>query len=674
MSARRRFDALTIATVALAVVATAVLAGTAGWHLTAHAHFWVLSSFVLLGELFPIPVPRRGGLDKVTISTAYAFAILLLEGPLPACAVYAAASVTADLVMRVAPVKTAFNAAQYTLTMTAAAAVLMIAGWPAPLTVTGAAVPAILLAALACLIVGHVLAGAGAALLSGEPVLRYLQTDLLFQAWTAGCLLMLAPGVAVSADVSLALVPVAFMPMLAIYFGGRQAALGAHRAMHDPLTDLPNRLQLSDDLSAALRAAERSGRGVAVMIVDLDDFKAVNATLGHEIGDLVLRRIAPRLQAALGPGSRVARLGGDEFAVVLEHVRAPTEACEAAQRVLDAIDLPLDVDSLSLQLAGSIGVACSPQHGRTVTELLRHADVALYCAKTRRDTYVMYDDEQDGYTRDRLVLATQLRRGLARGQLIVEYQPKLPLHSGCSPAVEALVRWNHPQLGRLGPDGFIPLAEQSGLISGLTDHVLSAAARQCAAWRAGGLDIGIAVNVSSRSLSDGELPASVAALLDRFGLDGGCLQLEITESRIVADLPRTTSVLHELRAMGIGIAIDDFGTGYSSLAQLQRLPIDEIKIDRSFVAGMEHSRNDAVLVRSIVELGRNLGLRVTAEGVETATALGVLRDLGCDFAQGFYVGPPGPSADSRRVLLAGAIASPPDPGRIVATGRCADVA
>jgi predicted signal transduction protein with EAL and GGDEF domain len=335
---------------------------------------------------------------------------------------------------------------------------------------------------------------------------------------------------------------------------------------------------------------------------------------------------------------------------MLEDVRNPEQAMHRARALVAALERPLEVESLALRVAGSIGIACFPQHGRTARELLRHADIALYCAKNGDDPYALYSEEQDDYSLDRLALAAQLRRGIDRGELVVHYQLKEPLHDGGGRGVEALARWDHPQLGRIGPDGFIPLAEQTGVIKQLTDHVLTAAIGQCAAWRRGGIEVRMSVNISTRSLLDRHLPNTISRLLERFELPSRFLQLEITESRIVADFGRARTVLEDLRATGVAIAIDDFGTGFSSLSQLQQLPVDEIKIDRSFVQNMETDAGDAVLVRSIVDLGHNLGLWVTAEGVETDGVMRSLRELGCDYVQGFHIGRPVAADECRRQL------------------------
>jgi diguanylate cyclase (GGDEF)-like protein len=650
----RPFVVYTALTTTVAAVALAALAVDVGWQIGAPALFWLLSLFVLAGELLPIPVPRRYGLAKVTVSTAFAFAILLRFGLWPATLVYVASVVIADGVERVAPIKVLFNASQYALAMIAAAGVLALAGAKPPLvTITAGQVVAVIAAGAAFFVVNHLLACIGAALLAGLSVPRYIRDDLTFQAWTAGCVLAFAPAVVASSHASLALVPVCFLPMVAIYAGGRQASVNSHRAYHDALTELPNRALFAESLEARLALAERDRRPLAVMLLDVDDFKAINDTLGHEFGDTVLQQIGQRLNDAVGEAGMLARLGGDEFAVVLEEDAAAAE--REAQRLLTALDLPMDVDSLSLRVEASMGIACFPQHGRTVRELLRHADVALYCAKASDVSFQTYAEEYDEYSIDRLALATQLRRGIERGELTVHYQPKAPLDGGATTAVEALVRWNHPQLGCIGPDGFIPLAEQTGVIKALTRQVLDSALEQCRRWREEGLDVTVSVNVSARNLLDHALPSIIRELLDRFQLPPSALQLEITESRIIADLRRARSALDELRSMGVKIAIDDFGTGFSSLLQLQQLPIDEIKIDRSFVTRMESHQSDAVLVRSIIELGRNLGLRVTAEGVETESVRCSLSELGCDFAQGFHIGRPAAAEECRRHLRA------PDP-------------
>jgi len=643
-----RFVLYTFGVAAFAVAALAGWGSTWTWQVNSPALLAMLSVFVLAAELLPIPVPRRHGLAKVTVSTAFAVAILLRFGPLPATLVYVTSSVIADSIARVAPIKVMFNAAQYVLAMIAAAGVLALAGTQPMTEITGTDLPIVIAAAVVFFVVNHALACTAAALLTGLPIVRYMRDDLAFQTWTAGCALAFAPLVLAAADSGLALVPLCFVPMLALYIGGRQAAVNSHRAYHDTLTDLPNRRLLAEHLSAALAGAQQENRPLAVMILDLDDFKGINDTLGHDFGDLVLRAVADRFDQALGHGATLARLGGDEFAVVMDGTGA--QAGQAAQRLVTALADPLRVESLAVQTAASIGIACFPEHGTTAPELMRHADVALYCAKASDVSIQTYAEEYDEYSIDRLELAAQLRRGIERGELSVLYQPKVALHGRAVPAVEALARWDHPQLGCIAPDGFIPLAEQTGIITLLTERVLDAALAQCGVWRREGIDVHVSVNVSTRTLLDHDLPPMIRTLLDRYDLPPSVLELEIPERRIIADLRRSRSALDELRAMGVRIAIDQFGTGSSTLTQLQELPVDGIKIDRSFVTRMETHDDDAVLVRSMIELGQNLHLRVTAEGVENEDTSRSLRELGCDFAQGLHVGRPLIAAECRDYL------------------------
>ncbi|HYI17502.1 MAG TPA: EAL domain-containing protein [Solirubrobacteraceae bacterium] len=620
--------ALITAAGGLAALPLLGLAGDAVWDW----RLLVIGAIVLLGELLPIDVPRREGLDRVTTSSAFALAALLLLGPLPAAVALAAASIVADgLVARMPFVKVAFNAAQYVLSLAAAAAAVSLTGAPLPLESLQDSLVQVSAGCAAFLVVNHVLAGIAAAMLSREPVGRYLVTDLTFQLITAVCVLALTPVILASAESTMAIVPLCLLPLLAIYFGARQATRDAHRAMHDALTGLPNRVLLRDRLERMLAQA---GEPLVLMIVDLDDFKAVNDTLGHAYGDRLLQEVAGRLGGALRPSDTLARLGGDEFAVLLPGA-GTGEGEMLATRLVGTLDQPFVLDGMVLNVRASVGFAVHPEHGSDPEDLLRRADIALYCAKSSQRPVEAYAPSQDNYSVDRLLLATQLRRGIEAGEIILEYQPKFPLAGGPATGVEALARWRHPDLGRVGPDGFVPLADQAGLMWPLTDVVLREALAQCRRWRDDGLELRMSVNLSPRSLSDPELPGRIAAMLDAERLEPEVLQLEITESRALPSGRGATRVADELRAMGVSIAIDDFGTGFSSLVQLQRLPVDEIKIDRSFVATMAHSQSDAAIVRSTIDLARNLGLRVTAEGVETEEARESLRAMGCELAQGY---------------------------------------
>jgi diguanylate cyclase (GGDEF)-like protein len=633
--------------------------------------WWLFAALVLLGELAPIDVPRRQGYDRVTVSTAFGFAGLLLFGLFPALLAYVGACAVADAVGRLAPLKLLFNAAQYGLSLAAAGVVLTALAGAPPVPV-GASLPAVAAAAFTFLVANHVLAGIAAALLVDEPPLRYLVTDLPFQAMTAGFVLALAPVVVACAEASLALVPLCGLPLLAIHVGARQAARDAHRAVHDALTGMPNRVLLGHRLDRALDDARQTGGSVTLMIVDLDDFKAVNDTLGHAYGDRLLQDVSARLRGALAPEHVLARLGGDEFAVLLGDGAGSAEGVAVAERLIDALEAEFTVDGIALDVRASVGVASFPEHGTGADELLRGADVALYCAKEAQRPVEVYAAAHDHHSVDRLMLAGQLRRGIETGEIELEYQPKFPLRGGPPVGVEALARWQHPALGRVGPDGFIPLAEQAGLINALTQVVLRDAIAQCGRWRTQGLALRVSVNVSPRSLVDRDLPRAIARLLAANDVPPQSLQLEITESRAMPTGHGPLAVLDELRTMGVSVAIDDFGTGYSSLVQLQQLPVDEIKIDRSFVANMADSPSDAAIVRSTIDLARNLGLLVCAEGVETEATRAQLALMGCDLAQGYGLCRPLP-ADACAEAVRGCDAEPEEaaepPRLVVAGGR-----
>jgi predicted signal transduction protein with EAL and GGDEF domain len=378
----------------------------------------------------------------------------------------------------------------------------------------------------------------------------------------------------------------------------------------------------------------------------------VNDTLGHHNGDLLLQEIGARLRTGLRASDSVARLGGDEFGLLLPHVADGGEALVLGERVRTILRRPFTLEGVTLDLEACVGVALYPEHGDDVDTLLQRADVAMYLAKEDRSGCELYAADRDEYSPHRLALAAELRRALDERELVLHYQPKADLSDGRIVAVEALVRWQHPEHGLLSPDQFVPLAEATGLIRELTLRVLDEALRQQRAWRDDGIDIRVAVNLSARDLYDLTLPATTARLLATYDVPPTALELEITESVIVADPMRARAILSRLSEMGIVLAIDDYGTGYSSLGYLKRLPIDEMKIDRSFVMQMADDRNDAAIVRSTVELGRNLGLRVVAEGVETATAWSHLKALGCDFAQGYYLSKPLPAAEIAALVTA----------------------
>jgi diguanylate cyclase (GGDEF)-like protein len=391
------------------------------------------------------------------------------------------------------------------------------------------------------------------------------------------------------------------------------------------------------------------------MVMDLNRFKEVNDTLGHRNGDLLLMEVAGRLLPLVGTGT-LARLSGDEFAVLLPDTdEADTVAI--AQEIGRALHEPFVIDDLTLEIGASIGVAMAPTHGSDADTLIRRADVAMYLAKDSDAVCQTYDPSRDEYSFDRLALVPQLRRAIQADELIVVYQPKVALETGRIEGAEALVRWPHAEHGVMSPDGFIPLAEHTGLIRLLTRAVMRRAVADCKQWRADGLPLSVAVNCSARDFATDALHAEIAGLLDEFELPPSALEVEITESAIMADAARAQELLRELTRAGVSIAVDDFGTGYSSLAYLRRLDVAQLKIDRSFVMAMTGDVKDFAVVQSVIELARNLGLKTVAEGVEDGETAISLSRLGCDYAQGYFYGKP----MSARDLAAAARASIEDP-------------
>jgi len=427
----------------------------------------------------------------------------------------------------------------------------------------------------------------------------------------------------------------------------------AHQALHDILTGLPNRTLLHDRLEQAVLDAKRRKEPLALLLLDLDEFKAVNDTFGHHVGDLLLTQVGPRLQTDLREADTVARLGGDEFAILL-----PGSDLSGASRIaaglLRSLDRPFIVENESLLVGASIGIAMFPEHGDTALLLLRRVDIAMYAAKAELgNTYARYAPEQDHQGANRLALITELRTAIEMDQLRLEFQPQVSLRSGRATCVEALVRWDHPHRGVVAPAAFIPIAEQTSVINPLTEWVLEQALRAVRSWHENGLDVPVAVNLSTRNLLDPLFPLTVADLLRGVGVPASKLRFEITESVLMAEPERALVTLGHLRAMGVQLALDDFGTGYSSLAYLNRLPLHEVKIDRSFVQGIcSLDGGNATIIQATVDLGHRLGFKVVAEGVETQEAWDRLIELGCDIVQGYHIARPMPAADVLRWLTA----------------------
>jgi diguanylate cyclase len=414
-------------------------------------------------------------------------------------------------------------------------------------------------------------------------------------------------------------------------------------SLHDPLTGLANRAMLARRFDEALQRGQSDGSRTGLLLLDLDRFKEINDTLGHHYGDELLTQVGPRLKESLRPEDTVARLGGDEFAVLLPGVDGLDTALVVAERLREALTGPFPIDGMTLDIEASIGVVVSGEHGDDASTLLQRADIAMYVAKKQSIGVFAYDPEADGNTPQKLTVLGDLRRALERHELVLHYQPKISLGTGDVCGVEALVRWQDPQLGLVPPDQFIPLAERTGLIAALTDYVVDAALAQARSWLDTGRELPIAVNLSARNLLDVRLAHKIGELLRRHGVPAALLELEVTESALMTDPLRAQQTLMQLHQLGIRIAIDDFGVGYTNLSQLRTLPVTDLKIDRSFVTTMDVDASNAHIVNSVIDLSRNLGITTIAEGVENRATLDALRLAGCDMAQGHYISRPLPA-------------------------------
>ncbi len=421
----------------------------------------------------------------------------------------------------------------------------------------------------------------------------------------------------------------------------------AHLAHHDPLTGLPNRLLFTDRAEQALASAQVHKRGCALLLLDLDHFKIINDSLGHNVGDQLLKQVSERLAGLFGPGVTLARLGGDEFAVLVESCPQVVQAAALAQRILDALREPFIFDGHQLFISASIGISLFPSDALSAEQLLRNADSALFKAKSvGREGYALYTEELTAHAQNRVEIASELRRALEQQELRVYYQPVHDLHSSRLIGVEALVRWQHPERGLVPPVEFIPIAERTGLIADIDAWVMDQACRQMCQWLADGVQLSfIAINVSSRLFARRELYEQVAQVLHTTGLDPAFLELEVTESAVMEDPEVALEQLHRLRELGLRLAIDDFGTGYSSLLRLKRLPVQKLKIDQGFVAGLPWDEDDAAIVRVVIALAKSMGMQVHAEGIEQVEQARFLLEQGCDMGQGYWFGRPMPAQD-----------------------------
>ncbi|HEY4485219.1 MAG TPA: EAL domain-containing protein [Nitrospiria bacterium] len=431
--------------------------------------------------------------------------------------------------------------------------------------------------------------------------------------------------------------------------GHRQAEeLVKHLAYYDRLTALPNRTLLLERLQEAIRRGQPENHPLALILMDLDRFKEINDTLGHHRGDLLLQEVGSRLRSAVLEPDLVARLGGDEFAVLLPRLLAEGDVQHVTKKIQEVLESPIIMEGLPIMVEASIGVAIHPDHGSTAEVLMQRADVAMYTAKKSGVGCVTYTPEMDEHSSRRLALMGELRRAIDQNQLSLHYQPKIDFKTGRVTGVEVLVRWKHPEHGYISPIEFIVPAERTGLIQGLTLWIFKAAQRQCLIWHQGGYPLEMFINLSARNLQDPALPPLITRMMREYDVPTGTLGFEITETAIMNDPKRARDFICHFKPMGVRFSIDDFGTGYSSLGNLKNYPVDEIKVDRAFVANMVRNKNDAAIVRTVVNLGHNMDLQVVAEGVEDQETYDLLVEMGCDAGQGYYMGRPMPAEELAR--------------------------
>jgi diguanylate cyclase (GGDEF)-like protein len=606
-----------------------------GWSLV------IIAVLVVIGEVRPLVLAGSTEVDGITLSTAFTFALLLYAGLPVALLLQTCATVLAAIGSRHAPWRTAFNVAQFTLSYGAAAIALAVWGRDASATnmlgVSGSDLPAIAIAGVVYFIVNDGLVSMALALRNHTTWMYELTLDLRFQAVSNAALLGLAPIVVVVLESGAALVPLLLFPLAAVYATAAMTRSREHESLHDELTGLPNRKLLIKRTTEALEAAHDLQSHVALFLIDLDRFKEINDTLGHQVGDEMLELVGKRLSSVLRQGDTIARLGGDEFAMLITDIDDPGVALDLAERVRLSLVEPFRHNGLSHEIEGSVGIATYPAHGSDFETLLQRADVAMYVAKERGTGVQLYSTEIDRHSTVRLGMLAELRAALANGELELHYQPKADLRTGDVIGVEALLRWRHPERGLIPPDDFLPLAEQTGLMRLITKHVLDQALQQLSTWWRMGIRVHAAVNVSARDLYDRNFADILSRSIEQYDVPPRSLMIEVTESVLMADAARAASTLLSVAGLGVGVSLDDFGTGYSSLVHLKRLPVSEIKIDRSFVMRMDVNEDDAAIVRSIIDLAGALGLRTVAEGVETRDAWDRLAVYGCDCAQGWYL-------------------------------------
>ncbi len=596
----------------------------------------------LVTELRPLRWLRREEGGQVTASWTFFVALLLVAPPTATMAITGTVVLIGDMVNRKPPVKVLFNCAQMVVCLSLGAAVLVAAGQDDALRL-GAAPPLIwfptfLAAGALVFVVNTTLTCTVIALHQGLPVGQTLRSVGAVNLSTDGVLLSLSPIFVVVAERSALLVPLLLVTTWTVYRTAELALVRRHEATHDALTQLPNRRLFDEHLQSAVMSARRTGARIGVVLIDLNGFKGINDRLGHDVGDEVLRSVAARMNSVRRAPDLLARIGGDEFALVLTNLDSVATATAVADRLRATFAKPCMVEGFPVAVEASLGVGVLPDHAHDTETLLRRADEAMYSAKQGEWDVFVCEPEPDRRAVGRIGLLADIPTALQGDEFFLEYQPQIDLLTGQPVGVEALVRWRHPVAGVLSPAEFIGLAEQTELIGSITEWVLRRALTQCELWGRDGQQLRMAVNISARNMLDVHFPDLVVRLMGETGVHPSAVELEITENTIGLDHSTMFSVLKRLRSCGLSISIDDFGTGYSSMAQLRELPVDRIKIDRSFVTNMALKERDALIVRAIVQLGQALGMETIAEGVEDAGVAAMLTGLGCTTAQGWLYG------------------------------------
>jgi diguanylate cyclase (GGDEF)-like protein len=650
------FRVFVLAILAAGLSVLVLLVGRLDWRSFGHPApaLWVVFLLVLVGELRPLFTAGATDENGLLVTNAFLFAVLLRYGVEVTVLLQAVVTTIVDVSRRKALWRAVFNVSQYTLAWSAAGGLVALLGTRGTLATPNglhaADLAGALAGGLAYFVINQLLVSRAVSLKVDAPWIALVRRDLAYESVTNGALLALSPLIAVAMERGVAFVPLLLPPLYAVYQVAAVALAREAEAHCDVLTGMPNRKLLVERTEQALR--EQGEGRVALALFDLDRFKEVNDTLGHHVGDQLLKVVAARLTAAAREGDLVARLGGDEFAMLLPGVRDLPAARETARRMVEVISEPIVLEGMFVEIGASVGVAVSPDHGTGLDTLLQRADVAMYVAKGAGGGVEVYDLARDRNSTSRLALIGELRRAIMGDELVLHYQPKVDLADGRVVGLEALVRWQHPERGLLGPDEFIPMAERSEIIQPLTSWVLDQALAQLARWRSQGLALGMAVNVSARDLCGDDLAARVAALLVSHDLTPGLLQLEVTEGSLLSDPPRALATLVELQELGVPLSLDDFGTGYSSVGHLRQFPVAEIKIDRTFVKDIDTAERDFAIVRGIIDLAVGLGIRVVAEGVETEQVWDRLVELGCHRAQGWFLHRAAPAEEMTPWLLA----------------------